>query len=110
VKRWVEIRSYDLKPASRGEFHETVVREAIPMLRRWKVDVVAFRPSLHEEDSYDLIRSYASLADRQQSQDAFHGSEEWKQGPRERVVGKIESTTSVVLELDDATVDRLRSA
>ena len=29
-------------------------------------------------------------------------------GPRESVVGKIESMTSVVLELDEATVDALR--
>jgi hypothetical protein len=52
------------------------------MLQRWNVDVVAFGPSLHAEDSYYLIRSYASLEDRQQSQDAFYGSDEWKQGPQ----------------------------
>ena len=86
-----------------------MVRKAIPMLKRWKVDVVAFGPSPHDDDSYYLIRSYASLADRQQSQDAFYGSDEWRKGPRESVVGKIESMTSIVLELDNTLVDGLRS-
>jgi hypothetical protein len=108
LKRSVEVRSYNLKPGSRAEFHDVVVREAVPMLERWKVDVVAFGPSPHDEDSYYLIRSYASLADRQQSQDAFYGSDEWRRGPRESVVGKIESMTSAVLELDDATIEGLR--
>ena len=74
-----------------------------------KVDVVAFGPSPHDEDSYYLIRAYASLADRQHSQDAFYGSDEWRNGPRESVLGKIESMTAVVLELDEAIVDGLRS-
>ena len=109
MKRSVEVRSYNLKPGSRAEFHDTVVRQAIPMLKRLKVDVVAFGPSPHDEDSYYLIRSYASLADRQQSQDAFYGSDEWRKGPRESVVGKIDSMTSVVLEMDSTVVDGLRS-
>ncbi len=109
MKRSVEVRSYNLKPGSRAEFHDIAVREAIPMLERRKVDVVAFGPSPHDEDSYYLIRSYASLADRQQSQDSFYGSDEWRKGPRESVVSKIESMTSIVLELDTTLVDGLRS-
>jgi hypothetical protein len=109
VKRSAEVRSYNLKPGSRAQFHDIVVREAIPMLERWKVDVVAFGPSPHDEHSYYLIRAYASLADRQQSQDVFYGSDEWRKGPRESVVGKIDSMTSVVLELENAVVDGLRS-
>jgi hypothetical protein len=109
MTRSVEVRSYNLKPGSRAKFHDTVVREAIPMLKRWNVDVVAFGPSPHDEDSYYLIRAYSSLADRQQSQDAFYGSDEWRKGPRERVVGEIQSMTSIVLELDDGFVDGLRA-
>jgi len=107
-KRAVEIRSYNLKPGSRDDFHRIVVTEAMPMLRRWKVDVVAFGPSPHDETSYYLVRAFADLADRQRSEDAFYGSEEWKQGPRERILALIESYTTVVLDMDDATVSRLR--
>jgi hypothetical protein len=78
------------------------------MLKRWGVDVVACGPSLHDEDSYFLIRAYASLEDRQASQDAFYDSEEWRQGPRELILALIESYTSVVLEMDETTVQGLR--
>lgn len=93
----VEIRTYKLRPGSGTAFHRTVVEESVPMLKRWGVDVVAFGPSLDDDDAYCLIRSYASLEERQRSQDAFYGSDEWRHGPRDAVVSRIESDSSVVL-------------
>jgi hypothetical protein len=107
MSRFVEIRSYNLKPGSRDELHRLMAERSMPMLERWRVDVVDFGPSLHDEDSYFLIRAYDSLEDRQQSQDGFYGSEEWREGPREPILALIESYTSVVLEMDDATVKGL---
>ena len=78
------------------------------MLKRWNVDVVAFGPSLHDEDSYYLIRRYDSLAQREASEDAFYGSYEWRQGPREAIIALIESYTEIVLELDEVIVRGLR--
>jgi NIPSNAP len=105
----VEIRSYRLKPGSRGAFHALVVERSIPMLSRWKVDVVAFGPSLHDDESYVLIRAYESLDRRQASQDAFYGSAEWKEGPRDALMAMIESYTTVVLEMDETAVEALRA-
>lgn len=110
MHRFVEIRSYSLKPGVRDLFHELVVREAVPMLQRWKVDVVAYGPSLHDSDSYYLVRSYSSPEERQQSQDAFYGSDEWRNGPREAILASIESYTTVATWLDDDTVRGLRRA
>jgi NIPSNAP protein len=104
----VEIRSYSLKPGTRAEFHRLVVEQSMPMLERWNVDVVAFGPSLHDEDSYYLIRRYDNLAHREQSENAFYGSDEWRQGPREAIIALIESSTEIVLELDEVTVQGLR--
>ena len=67
----VEIRVYTLKAGTRDRFHELFLRDALPMLQRWRVDVVAHGPSLHDDDSYFLVRSYASLVHRTRSQDAF---------------------------------------
>ena len=78
------------------------------MLKRWNVDVVAFGASPHDDDSYYLIRAYRDLADRQQSQDLFYASEEWRQGPRDAIVSLIERDTSIVLELDDSVIELLR--
>ena len=110
MNSFVEIRSYHLKPGTREAFDRIATRQAIPMLRRWDVDVVANGPSPHDDDSYYLIRAYSSLADRQQSQDAFYGSQEWKEGPRAAILALIENFTSIVLELDAATVEALRAA
>jgi hypothetical protein len=81
MARFVEIRSYNLKPGTRSAFRALMTEQGLPMLRRWNVDVVAYGPSLHDEDSYVLIRAYASLEERQRSQDDFYGSAEWRQGP-----------------------------
>lgn len=107
--RCVEVRSYNLKAGKRDEFDRLVRQSAIPMLLRWNVDVVAFGPSPHDEDSYFLIRAYDDLEHRQRSQDAFYGSDEWKTGPREAIVAMIENYTSVVLNLDEETVASLRA-
>jgi len=108
MNHFVEIRSYNLKPGTRDEFHRLFIEEAFPMLKRWNVDVVAYGPSLHDENSYYLMRRFDSLAQREQSEDAFYSSDEWRQGPREAIVSLIENYTEVVLELDEATLRGLR--
>lgn len=105
---FVEIRSYNLKLGTRQEFHRLFVETALPMLKRWKVDVLRYGASLHDEDTYYLMRAYASLEDRQQSQDAFYESDEWRQGPREPLLALIENYTSIVIEMEESTVDGLR--
>lgn len=109
-KSCVEIRSYELQPGSRAAFHALMRDQAIPMLRRWNVDVVAFGPSPHDNDSYFLIRAYRDMDERQASQDAFYGSDEWRDGPREAILAPIRHYTSVVLVLDAAGIDALRDA
>jgi hypothetical protein len=106
--RTVEIRSYNLKAGTRDRFHQLFVSTSLPMLQRHGVDVVAYGPSLHDADSYYLMRAYASLDDRQKSEDAFYGSDEWRSGPREAVMADIESYTTVVVHLDAATIRGLR--
>jgi len=110
VNRVVEIRCYNLKAGMRDRFHQLLVQQALPMLQRAKVDVVAYGPSLHDNDRYYLMRSYASLEDRQRSEDAFYGSAEWREGPRAAVLAVIENYTTVVVRLDDATLRGLRGS
>ena len=52
MNHFVEIRSYTLKPGTCEEFHRLFLEETFPILQRWKVDVVAYGPSLHDSDSY----------------------------------------------------------
>ena len=108
MRRVVEIRSYTLKPGARPEFHRLVIDQSLPMLERWKVDVVSYGLSLHDDHSCYLIRAYDSLGHRQASQDAFYGSAEWKDGPRDAILALIESYTTVVVEMDADAVAALR--
>jgi hypothetical protein len=108
VNEWVEIRAYNLKPGTRDHFHRTFINECLPLLDRAKIEVVGYGPSLHDADSYYLMRAYRSLEDRNAREDAFYGSDEWRKGPREAILGDIESYTTVVVRLDRHTIAGLR--
>lgn len=108
MNHFLEIRSYALHPGTRDEFHRLFIEEALPLLKRWNVDVVAYGPSLHDETSYYLMRRYDSLAHREESENAFYGSDEWRQGPREAILALIENYTEIVIELDDVAIQELQ--
>src|SRR5687767_9374730 len=108
MNQFVEIRSLNLKPGRREEFHRLYVEEALPLLQRWNFDVVAHGPSLHDENSYYVIRRFDSLAQREQSEDAYYASDDWRQGPREAMLALIENYIDTVLELGQVTVQGLR--
>ena len=107
---FVEFRSYNLRPDSRPAFHTLVSEKGLPLLRKWNVDVLAAGPSLHDQDSYFLIRVYDSLNQRQQSHTEFYGSADWRQGPSEAIIALIESYTTVVVALSEASVAALRAS
>src|SRR5262247_1169279 len=89
MKKFVEIRSLNLKTGTRGEFHRRYLEKALPLLNKWNMDVVAFGPSLHDENSYYVIRAFESLEDRQVRDDAYYGSTDWRLGPREEMLALI---------------------
>ena len=70
--------------------------------------MVVHGPSLHDENSYYVIRRFDSLAQREQMEDTYYASDDWRLGPRERILALIESYTDIVLELDEVTVQGLR--
>jgi hypothetical protein len=107
--RMVEIRSYALKSGAYSEFDRLVLEQSLPMLARWRVDVVSYGRSRHDDRSCYLIRAYESLEQRQASQDAFYGSVEWNEGPRDAILALIEGYTTVILEMDEAAIEALRS-
>ncbi len=109
MRKFVEIRSYSVEPGTRETFHQIVQTQLIPMLKKRGIDVVAYRSSPHDDCSYYVIRAYDSLAHRSDSQDAMYASDEWKDGPRETILSYIDYYTSVVIEMDEATVQALRT-
>jgi ketosteroid isomerase-like protein len=105
----LELRVYTLKPGVRDAFHARFVREALPLLQRAGVDVVAFGPSLHDRDSYYLMRAFRSVDERERVEAEFYGSRDWREGPRAAVLAAIETYTTAVLSIDPATLKGLRT-
>lgn len=108
MTRLVEIRAYRLKPGAWPEFERLFREESMPMLERWQADVVAFDRSHDDPDAAFLIRAFDDLADRDQRETAFYGSDEWRSGPREAVLACIDTYIDTVLTLDESTVEGLR--
>lgn len=95
----VEIRNYLIKKDKRDEFHHLVEYGSIPMLNRWNVNVLAFGKSLHDNNSYYLIRKYDSLKQREESQNAFYNSEEWTNNYDKGIMDFIVNYMTFVLEI-----------
>jgi len=94
--RVLEIRSYNLKPGARGEFHRLVLT-TLPLLQAHGIEVVGFGPSLHDTTTYYLVRAFTDLTERARQEEAFYGSREWREGRREQVLALIENYTTLVL-------------
>lgn len=107
-RRIVEVRVYTLKPGTRSHFHRLVVERGLPLLRQRNIDVVAYGPSLHDDDSYFLIRAFASLTDRARSEEAFYGSPDWTSGLRADVMEAIQGYSTAVVSLDEDGIRSLR--
>lgn len=93
----IEILILNLKEGTREEFHQVYVTQSLPLLEKWKINVVAHGRSLHDKNTYYVIRLFKSLEDRQTLEDTFYGSEDWKNGPREAIVSRIESSAAMVV-------------
>ena len=70
--------------------------------------MVAHGPSLDDENTYYVIRRFDSLAQREQMEDAYYASDDWRKGPREAMLALIENYIDVVFEVDEITVQGLR--
>ncbi|MES2245756.1 MAG: NIPSNAP family protein [Pseudomonadota bacterium] len=109
MKRLLEIRTYRLKPGTLDDFHRAMHERAVPMLRSKGMDVVGYGRSDHEEESYHLVRAYASREALEAEQAAFYGSTEWREGPRSALVDRIETYLNTLLWLSPEGVDSLRA-
>ncbi|WP_412543575.1 NIPSNAP family protein [Longispora sp. K20-0274] len=98
----LEIRVYQLHPGVRPAFHQLFEDEIRPLSARYDIDVVRAGPSVGDEDSYTLIRSFVSLEARDKQKDAFYGGPEWLGGLEERVMGMIAAYQTAVIVVDSA--------
>jgi hypothetical protein len=72
------------------------------------MDVVAFGFSTNDPNGYFLMRAFASLEDRQATEDAFYSSDVWRKGPRQSIIEHIESYQDTLVWLSPEAVELLR--
>jgi hypothetical protein len=93
----IEILTLNLRPGTRDEFHQLYVQESLPLQRKWKINVVSHGPSLHDENSYWVVRSFKDLEEMEKSEDAFYNSDDWQKGPRTAILSLIEHLSTIVI-------------
>lgn len=108
LMRTVEFLQYTLKTGTGREFHKIMIEESAPLQRDAGIDIVAFGNSIHDEDSYYLIRAYDDPDHLEVSQEKFHRSDAWKSGPRAAIIDRIQTSVKSVLMLTNTTTDGLR--
>jgi hypothetical protein len=57
----------------------------------------AYGFTLIDKDSFHLIRSYETLEQRKESQEAFYGSDEWINGPEKAIMSCIDTYNTTVV-------------
>ncbi len=75
----LEIRLFTVKPGTREEFHRISEEGTIPLMRKHDIEVVAFGPSLNNEDGYYLIRAFDSEEHRITHSQVIYNVPEWEE-------------------------------
>ena len=104
----VEILTYTLKKGTGHDFHKIMTETSVPLHRKAGIDVVRFGNSLHDADSYFLIRAFDSVEHLENAQDEFYKSDAWRMGPREAIIERIEQSIKAVLTINNAALDAMR--
>ncbi|EGE0658103.1 TPA: NIPSNAP family protein [Escherichia coli] len=106
--RTVEILQYTLRKGNGAAFHAIMQKISVPLHQRHGIDVVSFGNSLHDPDCYYLIRAFDSAESMAMVLNAFYASDDWRSGPREDIVGSIETSIKTVMNLPSENVEGLR--
>lgn len=81
---------------------------SVPLHQRYGIDVVSFGNSQHDPDCYYLIRAFDSAESMAAVLDAFYANADWRNGPRQDIIGSIETSIKTVMNLPSESVEGLR--
>lgn len=109
TNRVLELRIFRLHHGQRDEFVTRFREHLLPMQKSHGIEVVTWGPSFHDQDSFLLVRAYASIEARQAALDAMFGSTEWLMDQEEAVLGMIESYNTSVVEADEKLIEAIRA-
>jgi hypothetical protein len=99
--RVLDLRTYRLTPGGGERFDRIFREDVLPLLAAFEIEVAAHGTSRDDPESYYLVRTFASAAERNSRLEAFYGSDEWRGRHRDRVLELIESYHVLLLSAQD---------
>jgi len=109
ANRFVEFRLFRLHPGQREAFAARFESQLLALHQRHDIEVVTWGLSLHDQDSFYVIRAYPSVEARQEAMDALFGSDDWLMNQEEDVLGMIESYNTCVVEAAEPLIEEMRT-
>jgi len=103
----LEMRLFKLRPGTRAEFDRISHEGTIPMMRRFGITVLAYGPTLNDEDGYLLLRAFPSEGERVSRSQAFYASDEWETNYEAPVMAMIEDYHTAVIPATEAVLRQL---
>jgi hypothetical protein len=103
------MRLFKLHAGTRDEFHRISDEGTIPMMRRYGINVLAYGPTLNDENGYLLLRCFASEEERTRLSQSLYDNEEWERNYEEPVMSMIESYHTAVIPAAESLVAQLTS-
>lgn len=104
----IEILQYSLKKGKGKEFHEIMKETSVPLHINKGIDVVAYGNSMHDQDCYYLIRAFENEEKMIDDLQKFYSCDDWKKGPREAIINKIDQNMKSVLPIAEEALNVLR--
>jgi NIPSNAP len=105
----LEMRLFKLRPGTRDEFHRISDEGTIPMMRRYGINVLAYGPTLNDENGYLLLRSFADEEERVRLSQSLYDNDEWERNYEGPIMSMIESYHTAVIPAADSLVGQLAS-
>ncbi|MGX5686601.1 hypothetical protein ACWKWW_18780 [Chryseobacterium cucumeris] len=103
----IEILQYTLKKGTGEEFHQIMKEISVPLHIHNGIDVVSYGNSLHDSDCYYLIRSFDDEESMATALEKFYSGSDWKNGPREDIICRIEESMKSVLAVSQGEIAKL---
>ncbi|WP_419868876.1 hypothetical protein [Chryseobacterium sp. CT-SW4] len=104
----VEILQYNLKEGTGEAFHQIMQQTSVPLHASHSIEVILYGNSLHDSDCYYLIRAFESEDQMHSVLNDFYAGKDWKDGPREEIVNKIENSLKSILLLSQSSIEELK--
>lgn len=105
----LEIRIFTLHSGTREEFDRLSREGTIPLMRQLGIDVVAYGPSLNNDDGYFLLRAFASEEERVIVSQSLYATDEWERKYDALITEMIADYRTTVMATTPESIKQLKA-